>query len=448
MSAARLGRSAWNLVVSTAGEVAVRLLALAYLVILARHLRPAGFGAFNTLLAYFSLAVALGNVGLDRFALRELSRDTLRSDCLLATLLALRLAAALAAAGLLLAVGYAFRGSDVTSFSAIALAMVPAGAAAVLTAGFHARERFDIPAAAAVLAALAMTGVAIVGAAAGAPLAFFVWGWLGAEVARVALLGGVALRGGWVKAFAFDAGIAREALRGALPYGVLALLGAIYFRIDIVMLDGLLGGDAVGHYAGAYRILEALALIPTLVMGVLYPRFARAAAGGGGAGTLYLGATRILLWSGLVIAAAGAALAGPFLGFLYAEDYAGARPVFVWLMVALVFLFWHAPNVTVVLAGDRLGPVVRWSFLTAGFNVVGNALLIPRQGAIGAAAATAASELLSLALFTPLVCRRLGISAAEYVRSVASPWPSRSELDLLRGIEPTASRAAEVHARG
>lgn len=60
-------------------------------------------------------------------------------------------------------------------------------------------------------------------------------------------------------------------------------------------------------------------------------------------------------------------------------------------------------TVAMLLAGDRLASVVALSLLAVGFNVVATLLLIPLYDAAAGAAATAASEVLALILFTPLV---------------------------------------------
>jgi O-antigen/teichoic acid export membrane protein len=100
-------------------------------------------------------------------------------------------------------------------------------------------------------------------------------------------------------------------------------------------------------------------------------------------------------------------------------------------MLALVLLWWHATNATVLLSGDRIGIVAALSTVTAGFNVAVNSVAIPRYGAAGAAAVTAASELLSLVIFTPLVCRRLEIPPKIYIRNLLMPRLSSDDLDLL-----------------
>lgn len=435
----RLGTSGRNLAATAGAEVVVRLVGLAYLMVLARYLAPEAFGSFNTLLAYFALAVTLGNFGLDQLALRHLSVASASSA--FPTLLRLRIGAALATAALLLVLGRVLATPSAALFTPLAVAVLPAGVASALAASFKARERFGVPSAAAAVSTLTMAGVALGGVVAGEALEFFLWALVAAEVVRAVWLAVAAAREGHVAMEGFDPAYATTALRSALPYAALAVLGVIYFRIDLIMLDAMVGGDEVGHYASAYRVLEALVLAPGLVLAVLFPRFARGQAERSGeARDLYLGVARILFWAGIVVGALGVVFAEPILTVLFSDRYVGGTTSLVWLMVALAFVFWHAPNVTALFSGDRLGPVVALSLITAGFNVAVNWVLIPRYGASGAAAATAGSELLSWAVFTPMVLRRLEIGPLRYLGSILMPRMSRAELRVLLGDpEPTSS---------
>lgn len=431
----RIGRSGFNLVISSAGEIVARLLGLVYLVVLARYLQPTGFGQINALLAYFALAMVIGSFGLDRLALRELARGDDRDGHVFTTLLSLRVAAAALAGVLLIAIGSVVAASPPWHLIILAIALIPSGVASAYTSGFQARERFGPTASAAVVAAAVLLCSALLGAALEQSLSFFLWGIAAAETGRAAWLVGVARRGGWGRRmFRLEWTIARRAIEESVPYWVLAILGMIYFRVDLIMLDALVGGEAVGFYAGAFRILEVLALAPTLVMGVLFPRFARLrSTDPEAARRLYLAVLGLLVWGGVVLSLLGAAASRPLLTLLFTSEYVAATVPLLWLMGALLFLFWHAPNATVLMAGDRLGPVVAWSLVTAGFNVAANVVLIPWHGAAGAAAATTASELLSLVIFTPIVCRRLGIPFRRYVRAVIWPSLRREDLNLLLG---------------
>lgn len=433
----RMGVTGRNLLASSAGEVVVRLIGFATLVLLARYLEPAGFGTYNTMVAYFVLAAAIGGFGLDRVALRDLASPAEENSLLFAALVRLRLGASLVTGSLLVLVGIIFKPAYTPMMLLLAGALVPGAVASTYSAALQARRDFSTPAAAAAVAGFAGLVFTLIGVLAGLGILFFVAVFAASEIVRAGYLVVAGQRTGLVWIQQFDRSLAWKAIRAAAPYGVLALLGTVYFRIDMIMLDGMVGGTAVGHYAGAFRILDVAAVIPALMMGVLFPRFAamhrRDATD---ASQLYLAAAPLMFWSGLLLCVCGVVFAAPVLKFLYSASYAPATQPMIWLMIALALLFWHAPNVTVLLSGQKLAGVVKWSFVTVSFNIVANWFLIPRYHASGAAAATAFSEALSLLVFTPMVCRQLQVGAGQYMKRIASPHLLVSELDTLLDRHP------------
>lgn len=427
-----IGRSGHNLFVSFVSEFAVRLVGMATMVLLARYLEPSGFGYFSALLAYYALAVVLGNLGLDRLAVRELAGEHRDSAHLFGTLLRLRIAAGLFTGLVLFASGMLLKPEAVWLLALLSVALIPSAIGATYNAAFQARHDFGPPAAATAVTAIVALVATAVCVLIGASLGAFILVVVASEMMRAVWLVIAGWRAGWSASHPLDSALARRAVVAALPYGFFAILSTLYFRIDLIMLDALVGGAAVGHYASAFRILEAAAAFPTLVLAVLFPRFVvLLRADVVGARELYVAIVPLMLWLGLALGVAGIVAARPLLTLLFSSSYAAAAPAMVWLMVALVLLFLHAPNTTVLLSGDRLGVVVGLSALAVTFNIALNAFLIPRYEAVGAAAATVVSEGLSLLIFTPIVCRRLELPLHRYLRSLVSPRLAAHQLDLI-----------------
>jgi len=425
----RLGTSGWNAAWVTGATFAVRVVGLVASVLLARYLDPEGFGLYSTVLAYLALALAVGTLGLDRLLLREASAhaerahlfSTVRAVCLLAT-------GVVVGGFLLLGI---WRGETLI-WTLAGLAVLPAIDAALIGALFNARERFDVTSMGALVQIVAMTLLVVAGVLGDATMAFFVGAYTASEGVRWAYLRwqfrplDVPRHVDWRRAGLM--------IREASPYAALTVLGVIYVRIDLVMLEAMVGGDEVGYYAGATRVLFMLNTLPGIMLGVLFPRFARLQhEGHPDAGALYLLTTRAIGWLGLVFPLVLIVVAVPVLTALYGPAYAAAGPSMRWLMVALFFMFLHAPNATVLFSGRNLGVIVGLSCLTAGFNVITNFYAIPIWGAAGAAATTAASELLSLLVFTPIVWARLQVRPSKALKTLLLPRFSRSELTLLLG---------------
>lgn len=422
------------------GDVGGRLIVLCYVVFLARRLDPALFGTYNAVLAYIAIAVAFSNVGLDKLALREFAARR-EHPALLSTLLGLRFVTAAVAAGLLLGLGGIVEPAGYELFGIAAAAMLPSAVVAVLTPVFQARERFAVPAVATLLGSVCAGALVVLGILSHAPISFFLWAWAGGEMLRAACLwialGDGNTRGRSAPSLTF----VRTVLSRAFPYGVLSVLAMLYLRVDLVMLELISGPTAVANYAVAYRIPDALILLPGLFLGVIAPRAALLQHKDPvTAGRLYLVSSRLLLWMGISIAGVGILISRPLVTGLFGLQYAGAVPTFIILLVALVFVFWHATNGAFLLVGDRLGPV---TWLSAGFvllNIIGNLLLIPRLQTVGAAVSTLACEAAAVVVFGALLNRRLGIGVRRYVASVCVPYFPLNDLVFL--LTPASSISA------
>ena len=64
-------------------------------------------------------------------------------------------------------------------------------------------------------------------------------------------------------------------LQQTMPFATLGVLMGLYTKIDAVMLEAMLtnGAYEAGIYAASYRLLDAMAMVPILMSGVLLPQF-------------------------------------------------------------------------------------------------------------------------------------------------------------------------------
>ena len=67
----------------------------------------------------------------------------------------------------------------------------------------------------------------------------------------------------------------RAVLPTLLPFGIVSLLGMMFFRIDTVMVEAFMGTVAAGQYGLPFRFVEALNMVPAIVVTAAgYPRLA------------------------------------------------------------------------------------------------------------------------------------------------------------------------------
>jgi len=182
----------------------------------------------------------------------------------------------------------------------------------------------------------------------------------------------------------------RDLFQESVVLGGVAFLWLIYFRIDSVMLGMMRGDMEVGVYNVAYRIMEGVFFIPSIIMIVFFPLLAKRDRFREIFGRLLF----LLGGSGLVISIAFYLFSPTLIGFIYGPEYFGSIAVLQTLsLVFLPVFFGHLTTQSLVaLDLNRVYLVV--AFMGALLNITLNYFLIPSLGAVGAAWATVATEIL------------------------------------------------------
>ena len=394
-------------------QIATKAINLLVSVALVRWLGVDELGRYAYVLAFCFPFGALADFGLATLAIRDACRAPDQAPGVIAAArragLTLATASAAAMVGLALLVGH-----DTALVAAIGLGGLASIVSALTMPSLvllTAREHMDrlslhrVAAAAlssAVTVAVLMVRGGVVALLAGA-LAASVVMWL---LARV-------LAGDPGAASAMAPGAMRVLLRRALPFGLLTLGFALYYRIDMVMLEWLAAPGELGQYAAAYRFLDAVIALAAALGGPLFPRLSSLAlAAPGEARRLLEVGWRPLLALGLPLTAGTVVLADDLVALLFGADFAGAAPLLRLLILGTLPLFWVSVANHALIAADRVWPLVGVYALSALLNVVANLLLIPGWGAAGAAVATAACEWLNLVLLARLLRRGFGVRAS------------------------------------
>ena len=176
-------------------------------------------------------------------------------------------------------------------------------------------------------------------------------------------------------------------LDGLLPIGVGVLLSAVYFRIDVLLIEMWRGTELVALYNSVFRLVEALRLFPAAVLAVALPALFRA-----NDARPLLSVSAVLCGFSIVVTLTLWAAADLLVPLLYGDRYAAAVPAFRILLVALPLM-----SLNYALTHQLLGwhGQLAYALLCAGavvFNVALNSQLIPAFSIDGAAWATLATE--------------------------------------------------------
>lgn len=108
---------------------------------------------------------------------------------------------------------------------------------------------------------------------------WFVWCQTAAYLITIAIALTIVLRKANLRRLHWNTAFFLVIIKKSLPYALITLLMACYYRIDSVMLERLLPRDIAavqaGVYASAFRLLDALVMIAYLFSVILLPLFAK-----------------------------------------------------------------------------------------------------------------------------------------------------------------------------
>lgn len=180
-------------------------------------------------------------------------------------------------------------------------------------------------------------------------------------------------------------------LKQSLPYAIVVLLMTFYTRIDTLMLDQLLpstGQEEAGVYAAAYRLLDAVNMIPFLLTSLLIPFFAKQWQAKKAVDDVLKTAVQWMIMISWPFVLLIYFFHEQILTLLYVDSNATWYPSFQLLLFTfpMVFLGYIFGG---YLTGTRqLKWISYFAIFTILVNLLANYLLIPRYGAFGAAIAT------------------------------------------------------------
>lgn len=387
-------------------QILTRLVSFFYVFYLARNLGVSEFGLLTVALAYFSLLSAVADFGFNRFLIREVARDFTKIPELLYNISLFRLALTSVIFAVFATILYTFDPASgrVNLILLAVLAILPQTIAQTFDAIFIAVRKLQISAIALLITNLSTAGVGFLLVKEG-------FGAIGAVVALILgqLVGAIlllfllkTLKSPLLSHVKFAS--IKKVIIGSLPYGLLTVLGLVYFRIDAVMLSYFRGNFETGLYGAAFKFLEAVIFVPAAVSAALFPVLAKLHDGNlKEVKKLYWRSLGIMAVLGLVILA-GYLVILPEVVVRFLPQYLPAISAIKVLALAIPFMFIHVPAVQVLLSTDRfLKPVIALSFLTVGFNILANLLFIPRYGLMAAAWITTLSEVLSFIVFFLLI---------------------------------------------
>ncbi len=444
-------RNAANL---ASAEAAAKCAGLALAFVLARALHPAGYGTYAVALAFGSIFGVLAGGGIQPLTIREIARARRAERRLFWNAYWLRVAqhvAGLALAALALAFVH-FDGAARAAAFLFAGATLLDGLTAQAMTLFRGRQQMGIEAkltSAGRFANLALTLVAlaiapsVVAVAAAAALGSCVL----AAIAFVTVARRIAPVAPRTRALA-------ALWAHALPFAAGGFLVYVFFRIDVLLLRGFgVAAAAIGDYSAAYRVME-VTRVPSAVVAQGYGPAAASFRNVADKSRLLELASRA--WSVTLGVALPSVLLftlvpGTIVHIVFGKAFGAAVPLLVAMALMPLFMSINGVAIQTVNSQGFQGWATAIFGLCAVVNVGLNVALIPRLGALGAALATVATEVVQSAALLTWIIARFGLPRPQAARvalgaviglaaglSVPAHWP------FLRGGASLAAYAVVV----
>ena len=407
----RQGTLLFNLTALVFAQALIKLINFAVSIAVVRYLGAQELGRYAYVLAFAYPFGIVADFGLATFAIREISREPARGPEVVAGLRrAVLLLSGLGSVAMMSVAMMA--GHDTTTMLCMglaALSMLLSAATTPFIVALTAREDLHLVSVhrvvGSILVAMATVIVLLLeGASLGLLMAAVAVSWLMLVFARF-------LTGSVPSPPVVLSARTRTMIRQALPFGLMMLGYALYYRVDMVMLHWLREPRDVGLYAAAYRFLDAVILLSASIGGPFYPRLSNMVGRDPqGIRDLLEGTWKPLLALGLPVMLGTFILAEPLTQVLFGDEFVEAGVVLQVLILGSLPLLWiNIPN-QALQAADVVLPLARMYGLSVLVNVLLNLVLIPRWGPVGAAVATVACEWLNLALVVRMVRREFGLS--------------------------------------
>lgn len=370
----------------------------------ARYLEPQLFGVYSYALAYVGLFGFMSSLGLDSIVVRDIVRSPQDAGEILGTTFVLKLAGAVLLVALVIATIPVVRPNDPTS-----AALVGIIAAGTLFQAFDAvdlwfqsqvQSKYTVYARNAAFIVLSLVKIGLIQMR--APLIAFGWAGL-AEVAlgAMGLVTAYQATGHTMKHWKASLSRARLLLRASWPLILTSISIWIYMRIDQIMLGSMVDDRALGVYSVAVRLSEVWYFVPMTIVSSALPAIVRSKKIDE---RLYYDRLQrlfnLMAVLSYMIILPSTLLANTLINFLYGPSYSEASGMFIILIWAVLFVALGVARETWTVTEGFM----RFSFATtvvgAITNVIFNIVFIPRWGAIAAAWATLAAQVVAVSLST------------------------------------------------
>jgi len=363
-----------------------------------RYLGRGRVGVYVAAISIAAIVAGLSDLGLSALGLRELAvRDSASRPRLMRNLLGLRIVmtAVGVAAALIFSLAVGYKPAIVAGVALAGAGLLIQSAQSTLALTWMSRLRLGLMTGTEVGSQVLNASLTIAGIVFGAGVLYFVG--ISIPVAGLLLvLTAWLLRHQVPLLPAFDRVEWTGLVRAVLPFSVVSAIGVVYFRVSVVVVTLTTTTNQISYFGISFRILEALIVVPGLMVTGVFPIFARAAVDderrfGYALSRVFTVALIVGVWFALALAIGASFVIAVFGG----HEFNGAVPVLRIQAVGLGGTFVNMVWGTALLTLRTNRPLI---IMSLGGLIVGTVLvfaLASSGGAVGAATGLAITEWLS-----------------------------------------------------
>ena len=383
-------------------NIITSILGFFLLIYIARYLGEVGFGKYSFALAFTGLFAIVASFGMNNYIIRELARNKEQTREYLTNVSVIKLLLSFIAFGfIILTINLMDYPQDTTyAVYLFGVYMILTSFSQTFRAIFQAYERMEYNAAVMVIGKIILFPLVLFVLFSGYGLIELAYVYIFIGIVDVTLSFSIVLIKIAKPKPAINFSLWKTLIIGSIPFGLNGLFAVSFFQIDTVMLSVFKGDAAVGIYNAAYNPLLALGVIPSIFIAALYPVMSRYfVSSKDSLETFTVLSSKYMAIIGFPIAMGCFVLANRFIALFYLDQFSASIIAFQILALFIPLRFMSFITGTLLTSMNRQSIRTVSVGLSALFNIVLNAALIPYLSYIGASIATVLSEVLLYFVF-------------------------------------------------
>jgi O-antigen/teichoic acid export membrane protein len=390
-------------------QVITTILGFFLLIYITRYLGEVEYGKYCFAASFTALFIIFADLGISNLIIRELARNKELTNEYLTNVSIIKLILSFVAFGFIVLTINLMDYPEDTTYAVYLFGIYTILTSFALTfrAIFQAFERMEYDAVVMVIEKLILIPLVLFVLLSGYGLIELAYAYIFVGIASVIISFSVVLIKITKPKPTINFSLWKTLVIGSIPFGLNALFGVLFFRIDTVMLSVFKGDAAVGIYNAAYIPLLALtAIISQMVVSALYPVMSRYfVSSKESLETFTVLSSKYMAIIGLPVAIGCFILADQFISLFYAGQYSASIIAFRILALYIPIRLVSSISGTLLTSINRQNLRTVCVGLGALFNIVLNAAMIPYLSYIGASIATVLSEVFLYIVFIYLISK-------------------------------------------